>query len=96
MTLIPQKGKPKYEVGDWLADDRCTYRPEFGRVKEVMWDQFEGCWCVCLTMYSPKGTKGRFEPMLNEANWHLIERPQFPLSDGRYDDWASELNYIKG
>lgn len=87
-------GEPKYAVGDWVADPRNTLRPQFGRVCEVMWDQFDGCWAICIHLYNCNGGRGRFEPMLCEKHWARIERPDFPLPNGRHDDWGTALNYV--
>lgn len=92
--MIPV-GYAKYKPGDWVADERNTYRPMIGRVSEVMWDTFDGCWCICIHVYSPAGNRGKFEPMLPEAHWAKVKRPSFPLKQGRYDDWGAELEYVE-
>lgn len=93
-SWIPATGEPRYKVGDWVADPMYTHRPEFGRVNEVVWDSVFGGWHICIHVYSPAGNRGRFEPMLDEANWERIARPDFPLSVSRTSDWASQLEYL--
>lgn len=88
-------GECKHKPGDWVAREKGMRHPEFGRVKSVMWDQFEGEWAINVTMYHPNGNRGKFEPCLPESHWFKIERPTFPLPhDLRgWVCWGESLRY---
>lgn len=82
--------------GDWIADEPGMTHPEIARVKEVFWDDIAGEWVANITMYSPDGQRGRFEPAAPMESWRRIQRPDFPLTLDRtgYRCWGSSLEYL--
>jgi len=70
--------------------------PEIAKVQECFWDDIAGEWVANITMYSPDGQRGRFEPCVPMGSWRRIQRPDFPLARDRtgFRCWGSSLEYL--
>ncbi len=96
LALKPCTTASPVSAGDWIADEPGMTHPEIAKVQEPFWDDIAGEWVANITMYSPDGQRGRFEPAVPMESWRRIQRPDFPLTRDRtgYRCWGSSLEYL--